>query len=132
MMGMRLCCVSDMENMNMVQSRGTWGSSRNSLATWHVGDRLVFLIGREAAAVGRVAGECYLDDETVWTKDLFPFRVPVDIETVWTGKPGAHVNAEIRAILVRSFGNHYGVRLQNSSVVAPEMDSSILRVLPEH
>ena len=131
MMGMRLCYVSDMENMNMVQSKGIWGSTRNSLATWHVGDRLVFLIGREAAAVGRVEGDSYLDDEIIWKKDVFPFRVPVKVETVRAGKPGASVNAEIRAILMRAFGNHYGVRLQNSSVLASGMENSILRVLPE-
>jgi len=115
---MRVVTLDNWRRARAVVACGAWGSSKNHLLDWTVGERIVVLVALEGVVTGDVSGPRHKADLTAWDNDHCEWTVPLAEMTLVEGVAGQLLNAGVRTLLRRSYGEQmyfrvllYGMKL---------------------
>ncbi len=115
---MRVVTLDNWRRARTVVSGGVWGSSKNRLLDWKVGETIVVLVALEGVVTGDVSGPRHKAVLTAWDNGLSEWTVPLAGVTLVEGVAGQMLNVGVRSLLRRSYGEQmyfrvllYGMKL---------------------
>ena len=118
------------ENLYLCILDGVWGSKTSKIARWEPGDHLIVYVGRALAALFTITGEPYYEELPIWPGDMYPYRVPIQLEKViHPANRYSLNNKDVRQALVKHHTRAYGIALV---LGGQPVDDETARVLLAH
>jgi len=108
---MRVVTLDSWRKARVIVTDGVWGSPRNRFLDWAVGETIVVLVTLEGVVTGDVSGPKHKAGLTALDSDLYEWTVPLAEVTLVEGMAGQRLNAGVRAVLRRSYGEQVYFRL---------------------
>ncbi|MCX6086121.1 MAG: hypothetical protein NTX94_06770 [Caldiserica bacterium] len=108
---MRVVTLDSWRKARAVVTGGVWGSSKNRLLDWTVGETIVVLVALGGVVTGDVSGPRHKAGLTAWDNDLYEWTVPLAEVTLVEGVAGQRLNAGVRTLLRRSYGEQMYFRV---------------------
>ena len=101
---------TDEENLYVCIHNGLWGSRNNKLANWVPDDKIIVYVDRQLAALFTVRSESFYDETPCWRRELYPYRVKIDVERIIPpGNRYSISSSQTRELLFRHHTRSYGV-----------------------
>jgi hypothetical protein len=108
---MRVVTLDSWRKARAIVTKGVWGSPRNRFLDWAVGETVVVLVARDGVVTGDVSGPRHKSDLTAWDNDVYEWTVPLAEMALVEGMEGQRLNAGVRAVLRRSYGEQVYFRV---------------------
>jgi hypothetical protein len=116
-------------NVLIAVKHHVWGASRARFRKWAIGDYLVLKDASGPIALARVAGKPFQSMTSIWTIDLFPYRISVDFLHFLASEDRPTVAQNFREILLTGLGNRYGIRIRTQSALPTETGRAIIKLI---
>lgn len=108
---MRVVTLESWRKARAIAADGVWGSSRMRSLDWMTGETIVVLVALEGVVTAKVSGARFKSDLKAWDNDIHDWRVPLAGFAVVEGVLGQALNAGVRAVLRRSYGEQVYFRV---------------------
>lgn len=108
---MRVVTLDSWRKARGIVTDGVWGSSRNRFLDWAVGETVVVLVARDGVVTGDVSGPRHKSDLTAWDNDVYEWTVPLAEVALIEGVAGQRLNAGVRDVLRRCYGEQVYFRV---------------------
>ncbi len=108
---------------------GLWAATKNRLAGWNLGDRLLVFAEDGQILLGTVTGPWYESDLLIFEGGFFPYRIPLNIGTIVDSPRSASTMREVRRLLSSHYGSRYGIRILMQLPLVPELSTKIIEVI---
>lgn len=128
---MRVVTLDSWRKARAVVTGGAWGSSKNRFLGWAVGETVVVLVARDGVVTGNVSGPRLKADLTAWDSDVYEWSVPLAGVALVEGVAGQRLNANVRDVLRRCYGEQVYFRvLLHGMKLGDEPEGRIRGLLP--
>jgi hypothetical protein len=108
---MRVVTLDSWHKARGIITDGVWGSSKTRSLDWTVGETVVVLVALEGVVTANVSGARFRSDPKTWDDDAHDWRVPLAGLEVVDGVLGQRLNAGIRDVLRRNYGEQVYFRI---------------------
>jgi hypothetical protein len=115
---LRVVTLENWRKSRAIIADGVWGSSKIRSLDWTIGETIVVLVALEGVVTAKVSGARFRSDLKAWDNDVHDWRVPLAGFVIVEGVVGEALNAGVRAVLRRSYGEQvyfrvllYGMKL---------------------
>lgn len=105
---------------------GLWGSANARFKDWHIGDKLILLVGNNVAAIAEVSGPPFRSKVQVWDNGLYPHRVPIVFTHIPLPNDRPPLLGELRALFAQAFSASWGLGLVNQWLMNAEQTELIV------
>ncbi len=129
-MRIRITSVDELQFLLCIQY-GFWGSKSARFKDWEKGDYLAILVDKAVAGLAQVSGEPIQSRERIWTKDVYPHRIPVKFLRATLPDNRLRVLGEIRDELTSEWGPSYGWGILNQRVIEGVRAEKLVRFISE-
>jgi hypothetical protein len=127
---MRVVTLENWRKARVIVTDGVWGSPRSRFLDWAVGETVVVLVARDGVVTGDVSGPRHKSDLTAWDNDVNEWTVPLAGVALVEGVAGQRLNAGVRAVLRRCYGEQVYFRvLLHGMKLGDEPESRIRELL---
>ena len=90
--------------------RGLWGAKINKIRKWKEGDKLLFFVDKNLAAIAEVIGNPFYDEAKIWPDDLYPYRIKIKFKHILQDTDWIPID-EVKDILIEEHGRKWGMCL---------------------
>ncbi len=108
---MRVVTLDSWRKARAIIADGVWDSSRIRSLDWMTGETIVVLVALEGVVTAKVSGARFRSDLKAWDNDIHDWRVPLAGFVIVEGVVGQAMNAAIRDVLRRSYGEQVYFRI---------------------
>jgi hypothetical protein len=120
-MSLRLLKIIDEHQLLTCVDNAVWGSKKNRLRKWEVGDQVVFIIGKFIVAFGEVNGPPFISNEIIWGDDLYEYRIPIKFVKYFLEPNRIPFPGNLK------LGKAYGLNMLTQTPISKNMSGQILR-----
>jgi len=107
--------VAPGSNLDICLQRCIYGQKQNLISKWTQGDRVIYYVEREFAALATVVGEPFFDNQTrVWPDDIYPYRIKVVPDVVLPRGRRIRADHEIRTRLQEALGKFWMLHIRSA------------------
>jgi len=108
---MRVVTIDGWRKARAVIADEVWSSSKTRSLDWAVGETVVVLVALDGVVSADVSGPRSKSDLSAWDSDVHDWQVPLAGFVVADGVAGKRLNAVIRDLLRRSYGEQVYFRV---------------------
>jgi hypothetical protein len=108
---MRVVTLDSWHKARGIITDGVWGSSKIRFLDSATGETVVVLVALEGVVTANVSGARFRSDPKTWDDDSHDWRIPLAGFEVVDGVVGQQLNAAIRDVLRRSYGEQVYFRI---------------------
>lgn len=105
-----------------------WGSNRNRLSRWKLGERLVVLVKKDLGVLVKVAGPSFYSEEILWEDNLYPYRIPIEICSYYNPVSRLNCSSDFKDIFEDAFIK-LGFQLMTQNLFPEYAEKEILKRL---
>ncbi|MGB9666716.1 MAG: hypothetical protein ACPL2N_05350 [Candidatus Cryosericum sp.] len=126
---MRVVTLESWRKVRTMSADGVWDDSKIRSVDWTVGEAVVVLVALEGVVTADVSGARFKPDPKAWDDDAHNWRVPLAGFKVLEGMTGQRLNASIRAVLRRSYGEQVYFRILRHGIKLGDEPEARIREL---
>jgi hypothetical protein len=101
---MRVVTLDGWRKVQTIITDKTWSTPKSRFLDWVAGETIVVLVAREGVVTGEISGPRFRSDLAAWDTNADDWRVPISGIALVKGATGQHLNAGIRDVLKRCYG----------------------------